>query len=483
MKRAKAWWVVVSVLGPWPLAAQSLADDPRVSNALQLLETWVDAQVAYGGIPGASMAVVRDQTTLWSRGFGYADRDRRTPATPETRYRICSISKLFTSIATMQLRDQGRLRLDDPVAKHLPWFTIRRQSPEARPATVEGLLTHISGLPREAADLAYWSGPDSPFPTRDQIRQGISSQEMLYPPGTWFQYSNLAITLAGEIVAEVSGQPYGDYVTKSILTPLGMDDTSPEVPELGPPSRLATGYSVRRRDGSRAVVPFRQTAALAPAAGFVSTVGDLGRFAAWQMRLLERGGAEVIDANTLREMQRVHAVDHDWATPWGLGFALWRGDGKSFVGHIGSCLGFESELSLQPEDKLAVIFMSNALNAETRLFVRQAHGIVGPAVAAALASPGAGPRPDPDLTRYLGRYDRAFGRELHVLRWEGSLALLPLPTANPLGELTKLRRVSEHTFKRVRQDGGLGEEVVFEVDRAGVVTRLRQHSNFAIRAR
>jgi hypothetical protein len=83
----------------------------------------------------------------------------------------------------------------------------------------------------------------------------------------------------------------------------------------------------------------------------------------------------------------------------------------------------------------------------------------------------------------VGRYERPFGREVHVLPWEGSLALLPLPTANPLGELTRLKRVSGHTFKRVREDGGLGEDVVFEVGQGGAVTRLRQHSNYSTRVR
>jgi len=487
MKRANAWLFVLLVLGPWPIAAQSLVDDPRVSTALRLLETWVDAQVAYEGIPGASMAVVHDQTTLWSRGFGYADRDRRTPAAPSTIYGICSISKLFTSIAVMQLRDRGRLRLDDPVGKHLPWFAIKQTFPEAGPATVEGILTHASGLPREAADLPYWTGPEFPFPTREQLRERISRQETLYPAETVFQYSNLGLTLAGEIVAEVSRLPYADYVSRNILAPLGMDATTPELPEKHRGGRLATGFSARRRDGTRVVMPFYQTRALAPAAGFASTVEDLARFASWQFRLLKGGGEEVLDANTLREMYRVHWADPDWENTYGLGFSIWRGDRQTFVGHLGSCLGYRSEFALEPKDKIAVVFMVNALGVDTRLFVRRAYEIMSPAVAAALKSPGEGKRPDPDLARYVGRYEPAFGGgevgEVQVLYWEGSLALLSLPTANPLGGLTKLEWVAEHTFKRVREDGGLGEKIFFEVGRDGAVTRVWRNSNYHTRAR
>jgi CubicO group peptidase (beta-lactamase class C family) len=447
------------------------------------LEAWADAQLAYDGIPGAAMAVVWDQTVLWSRGYGYADRDRKEPATPSTAFRICSISKLFTSVAVMQLRDEGRLRLDDPVTKHLPWFTIKQPFPEARPATLEGLLAHRSGLPREAADVAYWSGPEFPFPTREQIRERISSQEMLYPPETVFQYSNLGLTLAGEIVAEISQQPYADYIRRSILDPLGMEDTSPEISEKDRAGRLATGYGIRRRDGTRTIIPFRETRAVAPAAGFVSTAADLARFASWQLRLLQPGGEEVLSANTLKEMYRVHTVGLDWETPWGLGFGIWRDNGRTFVGHVGSCMGFESELSIEPIARIAVVFMSNAQNADTRLFVRRAYQIVSPAVAAALDSPGSAKPSDPALARYLGWYQSPFGREFHVLSWAGSLALLPLPTADPLGELTKLQQTGNHTFRRVREDGGLGEEIVFEVGRDGGVTRFRRHSNYLTRVR
>src|SRR5512145_2345174 len=96
-----------------PLAAQEtpLREHPRVREALALVATWADAKRAYEGIPGVSMAVVHDQELLWSQGFGLANRDGDVPATPQTIYSICSISKLFTSIAVLQLRDAGKLRL------------------------------------------------------------------------------------------------------------------------------------------------------------------------------------------------------------------------------------------------------------------------------------------------------------------------------------------------------------------------------------
>ena len=114
------------------------------------------------------MGIVHDQNIVWSHGFGFADRERRVEATAKTIYSICSISKLFTSIAVMQIRDQGRLDLGDSPNQHLPWFDIDQTYPDHAPITIRGMLTHSSGLPRES-DFPYWSGPDFEFPSREQV--------------------------------------------------------------------------------------------------------------------------------------------------------------------------------------------------------------------------------------------------------------------------------------------------------------------------
>jgi len=284
--------------------------DPRFVQAVGLLEAWIDAKLAYEKIPGISLGFVVDQDFVWSKGFGFADLRRREPATPRTIYSICSISKLFTSIAVMQLRDEGRLRLDDPVSKYLPWFKLPQASADSPEVTLRGLLTHSSGVPRES-DHPYWTGPDFAFPTREEVVKGLANQAMLYPSDRYFQYSNLGMTLAGQIVEQVSGKPYGEYVRENILAPLGLGRTTPEIPAGERGGLLAQGYGVLTRDGERAAMSFFQVRGIAPAAGFASNVEDLARFASWQFRLLAKGGSEVLRASTLREMQRVQWMDPD----------------------------------------------------------------------------------------------------------------------------------------------------------------------------
>jgi CubicO group peptidase (beta-lactamase class C family) len=465
--------------------APRVADHPKVAAALEVARVWLDAQRDYEQIPGLSAAIVHDQDVLWVGGFGYADLARKAPAGADTIYSICSISKLFTSIAVLQQRDAGRLRLDDPVKKHLPWFDLQLAHPDSGDVTVEGLLTHASGLPRES-DHSYWTGPDFTFPTREEIIAGLRNQKTLYPAETYFQYSNLGLTLAGEIAAAAAGKSYADLVKAGILGPLGLASTFPEIPADHRGGRLATGYGALGRDGTRAVMPLFQSRGIAPAAGYASTAADLARFASWQFRLLARGGAEVLNVNTLREMQRVHWVDPDFETTWGLGFSVWRSDNKTFCGHGGSCPGFRSQLLLKTDERVATIVMANAQGVDTTRLAQRMYDLVAPAIKeAATVKPDApAPKPpDPSLSPYLGHYATGFSGEVAIVRWEDGLASLGLPTPDPVRAISKLRKTGDHTFRRVRKDDALGEELVFELGPDGKAVRITWHGNYYKRVR
>ena len=466
---------------PESVSPAALAADPRVVQALSLLTAWVDSEQAARRLPGVSMAVVHDQQLLWSRGFGFAHLEAKAPATPSTMYSICSISKLFTSVAVMQQRDAGRLRLDDPVAKHLPWFSIGGMPEGAEPVTIFGVLTHSSGLPREA-DFPYWTGPGYPFPSAEKVHERVPRQEMLYPPETYFQYSNLGLTLAGEVAASAAGKPYAELVRTGILDPLGMKDTETEHLDRHRGGRLASGYTAVRRDGTREKVPPYEVRGIAPAAGFTSTVEDLGRFASWQFRLLSTRKTEVLDVDTLREMQRVQFMDPGWKTSWGLGFQVWRSGEKTFVGHNGYCPGYQSQLLLQTAEKVATVFMTNTNGIDAQKYAQTAYDVVGPAVKQALEAPKGAKAHVAAFARYSGRYDNWLSGEAHVFPWDDGLALLPLPSDKPLEALIRLKPAGEHRFRRVRDDGEPGEEIRFEVDASGAVTRLWRFSNSMERA-
>ena len=259
--------LLLAIIRPCP------AQSTDLDAAVTLLRTWISEKMSCDGIPGLAAGVVANGRLVWSEGFGYADLDKKTPMTPRTLSRIASITKTFTATAIMQLQERGKLRLDDPVEKHLPWFRIRTRWPAEPPITIRQLLTHTSGLPGESA-FPYWS--DHNFPTREQLRAALPGQELLTPPGRRYRYSNLGLAIAGEVVAAAAGMPYEEYIHSRILAPLGMKDTHVILPESAR-SRLAASYDYRQPDGRRTPLTFPESGGLIPAANITSSVEDLAR--------------------------------------------------------------------------------------------------------------------------------------------------------------------------------------------------------------
>lgn len=440
-------------------------------EALRLADAWLEGQRAYFAVPGMSAAVVGRDGVVFAKGYGTIDAKGRIPATADTIYSTCSISKLFTSVAAMQLWEGGKLRLDEPISSYLSWARISQSAPDSLPITLGGLLSHSAGLPREAADRPYWSGPDYVFPTDEDIRGSASDTRTLFGASRYFQYSNLGLVLVGEAVAEVSGEPYAQYVAAHVLQPLGMNDT-----RLGFPAgeRTAVGHSAPRRDGARDALPRFDTKGLAPAAGYTSTVGDMAKFAQWQLRLLADQPAGVLKSSSLREMHRPRFVDPTAEVGYGLGFAVQTEGGEPYVGHGGECPGFRSFLRLHPKTGTAVVVMQNS-NDDPRPFVRGIFAIL--ARRAASTTPWT-PPPGVKLEDYAGRYDpQPWASEIIVSPWAGGLAVLSLPAADPVRAMAFLKPVGGDVFRRIRADGSEAEAVRFLRNRQGRVTGLRQHSN------
>ncbi len=344
-------YLIMNLLLLLVTTAYSQKEKKDYSDAFRIIEVWLDAQKDYEQLPGISATVVEDQDIRWSGAFGLANVEQNVKSESSTLYSICSISKLFTSVAIMKLYDEGKLRLDDRVSDLLPWYDLEQKFPDSWPITVRTLLTHSSGLPREA-NFPYWTGPDFPFPSSEGIRAELENQETLYPSSTYHQYSNLGLTLLGDIVEEVSGLPFETYVKQNILDPLGLANTRTELPEDLYGQDLAIGYSALSREHQRQKVALFQAEGITAAAGFSSNVLDLGKFASWQFRLMDSTVNEILNPSTLKYMQNVHWTDPDWKTTWGLGFVVSKGSsGEKIVGHGGSCPGYRSSISLRPESQ------------------------------------------------------------------------------------------------------------------------------------
>jgi CubicO group peptidase (beta-lactamase class C family) len=396
--------------------------------------------------------------------------ERRLPATPTTIYRIASISKLFTATAIMQLRDAGKLRLDEAVSERLPWFSIKKTYEGGPPITIRHLITHTSGLPRELTGV-NWS--DLTFPGREDLRRVLPDQETAFPPETEWKYSNLAMSLAGEIVTQVSGEPWPQYVERHILRPLGMAATR-AVPARDTPG-LAIGYGRRVSGRRRDVEPFVDIGAEAPAGSMASNVEDLAKFISLQFRHGPSGGAQILHGSTLREMHRVQWLRPDWRSGWGLGFSIRRVDDQVRVGHGGSLPGHRTQIEIAPAQKLGVIVLTNANDGDPLRYVDQAFTLLNSAVAKAVAPPDPPRVADRAWQRYVGRYAWKFS-EMQIQILNGELTVIVPEADNPWDSRMILKPVGPQTFRMVAPGfsfGAIGELLTFEMDTRGKVTRVR----------
>lgn len=452
-----------------------LAERPEVADAITVFDNWVEQQLAHLGIPGLSIAFVYDQEIVWAKGYGYADVEKKIPAAPCTVYRIGSITKVFTSTAILQLRDQGKLRLDDPVSLHLPWFDVPDRFPDAPEITVRQLLTHTSGLAREP-DFPYWT--DHVFPTREQLAEAVPRQDPVHAPETTSHYSNLGIALLGEIVTEVSGQPWADYVEKNILQPLGMRSSS-AAPGKDLLDRLAVGYMRLLPDGTRNVFDYYDTGAIAPAASIVSTVEDLSLFASLQFRDDPAGDDQILKGSTLREMHRIHWLSGSFSGGRGLGFDVNHRDNRTFVGKTGSIGGNVNRLLMVPSEKIAVVVSLNADDGNTAMFAKQAYEVLASPILKSTRTPETtAPEVDPTWQRYVGLYTDPWDWEYKVLILGGELVMYSYnypPWDDASNGFSRLTPVEGTTFRRPNND-----LVIFELDDEGNVARIKRNNNYLL---
>jgi CubicO group peptidase (beta-lactamase class C family) len=446
-----------------PVTPIAVANDPDVLGAERLFSAWLEGQIAYKGLPGVAVGVVSDQQLVWSKGFGFADVQAKRAMTPATLFRMASHSKLFTATAIMQLREQGKVRLDDPVSKHLPWFRLKPAGDDDGEVTIEQLLTHASGLPREAGD--HWS--TNQFPTGEEVRRLMADRPAAFPPATRWKYSNLAFTIAGMAVEAISGEPWADYVQRHIFTPLAMTASSVDKNDPG----LTVPYGRRMPDGSRAVFPFIDARGMASATGISSNVEDMAKFVAAQFRRGTMGGAQILSTSSLREMHRVRSVEETWTSGTAIGFAVSRIKDRTYVGHGGGYLGNTTNTLIQLDDKVGVIVLTNTNASDPSGLARQLMATVGAAVAKAAA-----PKPvtvawDPSWARFAGLYRGAWGDEQVVLM-KDRLVLIT-PNGPNLDDPAMLEPLGGGRFRLVAKTGG-GEvgEIVRFVEENGRATRI-----------
>jgi CubicO group peptidase (beta-lactamase class C family) len=310
-------------------------------------------------VTGLSIALVDDQKVIWAEGFGFADKAKGVPATPETIYRAGSISKLFTTAAAMQLVDDGLLDIDQPLQRYLPEFTVNSRFPAAAPITPRTIMTHHSGLP---GDLLKGMWTTSPVSLAEEMQQ-LRDEYLAAPPDYVFAYSNVGMSLLGRALEKIVDRDFDAQLSIALFMPLRMSSSSFS-PKIDRSPLASRAY---RQNEEAVETPLRDV----PAGGLNTTVLDLSRFIAMVFADGWYKERQIIKKETLAEMLRPQnsRVPLDLSFRVGLGWMLGAMGGidiknaGTVAHHSGATLQHRSQLIILPEQKLGVVVLANSPSA------------------------------------------------------------------------------------------------------------------------
>jgi CubicO group peptidase (beta-lactamase class C family) len=309
---------------------------------------------------GVAIAVVRDSGPVWFHTQGVANTRSLAPITQGTVFRIGSLTKTFTAVAVMQLWEQGLVDLDAPVTRYLRAFRLVPTKPGLGPVTLRHLLTHTAGIGYwlRASDLLrprLGSGVETGHPVgslAQLYRRGVPFE---VEPGTKWMYSNHGFAVLGQVVEDVSGEPFDRYLRGRVFDVLGLEHTDLVLSERVRPA-LAEGY-VLRRNGLKAV-PHREVPTPG-GGGIYSTVGDVARYTSALLAGGSNDAGVVLKPATVAAMFSPHFQPDARIPGEGLGFDLAEESGHRMVGKDGVVSGFLSAMSLAPDDGVGVVVLSN----------------------------------------------------------------------------------------------------------------------------
>jgi len=342
----------------------------KLTGALPEIDRLFQQFATRSRVPGIAWGILIDGKLVHAGSAGYRDIASKAPVDADTVFRIASMTKSFTAISILKLRDEGKLSLDDPAERYVPQLgALKYPTSDSPRITIRHLLSHAEGFPE-----------DNPWGDRQLAVTDIQMLEMIQrgipfsnAPGIAYEYSNFGFAILGRIVSRVSGMPYGDYVQQNILTPLGMTATTLD-PSRVPPDRVAHGY--RLEDGEWKDEPSLADGAFGAMGGMLTSANDLARYvgflmSAWPPR--DDPDTGPIRRSSAREMQQVWrpspaTVTRDQvdmplrlnAGGYAFGLRVWQSCGqRHLVAHSGGLPGFGSHMRWLPEHGVAIIAMGN----------------------------------------------------------------------------------------------------------------------------
>ncbi|MDE1175834.1 MAG: serine hydrolase [Edaphobacter sp.] len=427
--------------------AQDIAPAAEYRDVARLLSFAIEQQIESKGLPAISVALVdgnrpEGQQIVWAKGFGFADAQRRRPASAQTVYRVGSVSKLFTDLAIMQQVEKGRLLLDEPIATYLPEFHPANSFKTQM--TLRRMMSHSSGLMREAPVGHYF---DDTNPSLRETVLSLNRTPLVYAPGSEMRYSNAAVGVVGYALEKTAGMPYAEWMQRSVLAQMQMNDSAFTRGRVK--SDLLADGRMWTYDGLEVSTPTFDLGE-APAGSLYSNVTDLSRF----LEMIFRGGknsdgTQLVQHDTLQSMMTAQKMNDGTESHFGLGFVVGNWNGRKVVGHSGGIYGFSSEVDALPDERLGIVILCSMDSTNAVV-----HALSKLALEAMLARASGGELPKVTVTEPLkrqdvlawsGRYEGAHGKSVMLEEHEEKLML---NDGNSLVELKQLRAAPRGTLVR-----------------------------------
>ncbi|HEK21069.1 MULTISPECIES: serine hydrolase domain-containing protein [unclassified Mucilaginibacter] len=341
----------------------------KIEATFPVIDSIYKQQAEAMHIPGLAYGIVVDGRLVHTGNTGYTDISSKTPVTSQSDFRIASMTKSFTAMAILKLRDEGKLKLDDPAYVYIPEMRNNRYlTKDAAPVTIRHLLTHAAGYPEDNP----WG--DRQLAVSDAELIAIYKKGVAFSnnPGQGYEYSNLGFATLGYIIKKVSGKTYEQYITDNLLKPLGMAHTYWEYTKV-PKARLAHGY--RWLDGRWVEQPLLHDGAYGAMGGLITTIEDFSKYMALHMDAWPpRDDAEKgpVKRSSIREMHypwdvnfiNRYSLNPNQPCPTVSAYAYglrWAKDceGRVFVGHTGGLPGFGSQWNIMPDYGVGVVCFAN----------------------------------------------------------------------------------------------------------------------------
>ncbi|MBN1415726.1 MAG: beta-lactamase family protein, partial [Bacteroidales bacterium] len=326
-------------------------DKSDYSNLIKESEELIRKKMESDQIIGVSAAILINDSVIWTKGFGYADKDNNIPMTENTIVNIASATKTFTALAIMQLYEKGLLDINQPLNKYLPQFDPLNRGENINDLTVKSVITHSSGIQTDIlknGDLGSGKYTD--------VLGFINESYLLYPPGLVESYSNSGYNILGHLIKQVSGLEYPEYVHKNIFAPVEMSNSGFFMDSLKDRTRVYSGGKSLHDYGFRDIA----------SGGIYSSINDIIKYARELMHAYHGINSPLINSSTIQEMftlQTGHVILE--SNKKGLGWFMFKNDSVFAVTHAGDAVTGHAEICLIPEKNTAAIILINSAEGES----------------------------------------------------------------------------------------------------------------------